>query len=89
MLKRSHHSGAQKRTYNVRGCRVSEPIGAPWGGGCRIVEWVGGDGRIARRVAAVNVTEAEVYAMIRRPLEGRRYLMVDDEQMPRDTLPRR
>ncbi|WP_231753063.1 MULTISPECIES: DUF2866 domain-containing protein [Burkholderia] len=88
-MKRSRQASAPMRTYKVRGCRVSEPIGAPWGGGCRIVEWVGTDGRIARRVAHVNVTEAEVAAMIRRPLEGRRHLMGDDEQMPRDTLPRR
>lgn len=46
-------------------------------------------GRLARKVVSEDVTEAEVAAAIRRPTEGRRYLMGDDEQMPRDTLPRR
>jgi hypothetical protein len=68
---------------------VSEPIRQPWGGGCRIVEWIDGEGRLARRVVSEHVTEAEVVAAIRRPTEGRRHLMDDDEQMPRDTLPRR
>ncbi|MXN75213.1 DUF2866 domain-containing protein [Burkholderia sp. 4701] len=77
------------RVYNVRGCRVSEPIRQPWGGGCRIVEWIDDEGRLARRVVAENVTEAEVVAAMRRPTQGRRHLMGDDEQMPRDTLPRR
>ncbi|NHH79216.1 DUF2866 domain-containing protein [Burkholderia gladioli] len=78
-----------QRLYNLRGCRVSEPIRPPFGGGCRIVEWVDDEGRIARRVVAEHVTEAEVAATIRQPLTGRRYLMHDDEQMPRETLPRR
>ncbi|AEA61205.1 MULTISPECIES: DUF2866 domain-containing protein [Burkholderia] len=78
-----------QRLYNLRGCRVSEPIRPPFGGGCRIVEWVDDEGRIARRVVAEHVTEAEVAATIRQPLAGRRYLMHDDEQMPRETLPRR
>ncbi|WP_414442206.1 DUF2866 domain-containing protein [Burkholderia sp. 22PA0099] len=78
-----------QRLYNLRGCRVSEPIRPPFGGGCRIIEWVDDEGRIARRVVAEHVTEAEVVETIRRPLDGRRYLMHDDEQMPRETLPRR
>ncbi|MBN3790734.1 DUF2866 domain-containing protein [Burkholderia sp. Ac-20353] len=77
------------RAYNLRGCRVSEPIRQPWGGGCRIVEWIDAEGRLARRVVSEDVTEAEVVAVIQRPTEGRRHLMGDDEQMPRDTLPRR
>jgi hypothetical protein len=75
--------------YNVRGCRVSDPIRHPWGNACRIVEWVDAEGRIVRRVVAEHVTEEEVAATIRRPVEGRRHLMHDDEQMPRETLPRR
>lgn len=77
------------RIYNLRGCRVSEPIRQPWGGGCRIVEWIDAEGRVARRVVAEDVTEAEVVAAMQQPTEGRRYLMRDDEQMPRATLPRR
>ncbi len=77
------------RDYNLRGCRVSEPIRQPWGGGCRIVEWIDAEGRVARRVVAEHVTEAEVVAAMQRPPEGRRHLMHDDEQMPRDTLRRR
>ncbi|MGP8442711.1 DUF2866 domain-containing protein [Burkholderia vietnamiensis] len=77
------------RLYHLRGCRVSEPIVQPWGGGCRIVEWIDDEGRLARRVVSEDVTEAEVAAAIRRPIEGRRHLMGDDEQLPRDTLPRR
>jgi hypothetical protein len=73
----------------VRGCRVSDPIRQHWGGACRIVEWVDAEGRIARRVVAEHVTHEEVVATIRRPTEGRRHLMHDDEQMPRETLPRR
>jgi Protein of unknown function (DUF2866) len=88
-LKRTEQAGLQPHRYNVRGCRVSEPIRPPWGGGCRIIEWVDEEGRIARRVVAENVTEAEVAATMRQPVEGRRYLMPDDEQMPRETLPRR
>lgn len=88
-MKRTDLAIGQPRRYNVRGCRVSEPIRPPWGGGCRIVEWVDDEGRIARRVVAENVTEAEVAETIRRPPEGRRYLMGDDEQAPRETLPRR
>ncbi|WP_323120749.1 DUF2866 domain-containing protein [Burkholderia alba] len=88
-MKRSDQAMAQQHRYNVRGCRVSEPIRPPWGGGCRIIEWVDEEGRIARRVVAENVTEAEVAATMRRPPEGRRHLMRDDEQMPRETLPRR
>nr|WP_179405258.1 DUF2866 domain-containing protein [Burkholderia guangdongensis] len=89
MLKRSFEASDAGRAYKLRGCRVSEPIRPPWGGGCRIVEWVDAEGRIARRVVAEDVTEAEVAAAIRRPTEGRRHLMDDDEQMPRETLPRR
>lgn len=88
MLKRSGQAPGG-RLYNLRGCRVSYPIRPPWGGACRIVEWIDDEGRIARRVVAENVTEAEVVAAMRRPTEGRRHLMRDDEQMPRDTLPRR
>lgn len=88
MLKRSGQAPGG-RLYNLRCCRVSDPIRPPWGGACRIVEWIDDEGRIARRVVAENVTEAEVVAAMRRPTEGRRHLMRDDEQMPRDTLPRR
>jgi hypothetical protein len=88
MLKRSGQAPIG-RIYNLRGCRVSDPIRQPWGGGCRIVEWIDEEGRIARRVVAENVTEAEVVAAMQQPAMGRRYLMHDDEQMPRDTLPRR
>ncbi|KAF1029713.1 MAG: hypothetical protein GAK40_00371 [Burkholderia plantarii] len=87
-MKQVQHIASQ-RIYNVRGCRVSEPIRPPFGSGCRIVEWVDAEGRIARRVVSEHVTEAEVVATIRRPIDGRRYLMHDDEQMPRETLPRR
>jgi hypothetical protein len=53
------------------------------------VEWIDEEGRLARRVVSEDVTEAEVAAAIRQPTEGRRHLMDDDEQLPRDTLPRR
>jgi hypothetical protein len=89
MLKGSVEASAAGRAYKLRGCRVSEPIRPLWGGGYRIVEWIDADGRIARRVVAEDVTEAEVAAAIRRPIQGRRHLMHDDEQMPRETLPRR
>lgn len=88
MLK-SYGEAPSGRLYNLRGCRVSEPIRQPWGGGCRIVEWIDDEGSLARKVVSEDVTEAEVAAAIRRPTEGRRHLMGDDEQIPRDTLPRR
>ncbi|WP_431819803.1 DUF2866 domain-containing protein [Burkholderia sp. F1] len=88
MLKQ-YGQAPDRHLHNLRGCRVSEPIRQPWGGGCRIVEWIDAEGRLARRVVAEDVTEAEVVEVIRRPTEGRRHLMRDDEQMPRDTLPRR
>jgi hypothetical protein len=73
----------------VRGCRVSEPIRQPWGGACRIVEWVDGDGRISRRVVAEDVTAAQVRSTIARHVEGRKHVLHDDERGPRATLPRR
>jgi hypothetical protein len=76
-------------TFHLRGCRVSAPIQQPWGGGCRIVEWIDAEGQISRRVVAEDVTEDEVVATIRRHVKGRKHVLVDDEGMPRQTLPRR
>lgn len=75
--------------FHLRGCRVSAPIQQPWGGGCRIVEWIDSEGHISRRVVAANVTEDEVVATIRRHVKGRKHFLVDDERLPRETLPRR
>ncbi len=80
---------ATDRAVVVRGCRVSEPIRQPWGGGCRIVEWIDADGRISRRVVAENVTPAQVRNTIAHHVEGRKYVLHDDEHTPRQTLPRR
>ncbi|QGZ56098.1 DUF2866 domain-containing protein [Paraburkholderia acidiphila] len=77
------------RSIVVRGCRVSEPLMQPWGSTCRIVEWIDGDGRISRRVVAEDVTAAEVRSTIAHHVEGRKYVMYDDERSPRQTLPRR
>ncbi|CAD6539616.1 MULTISPECIES: DUF2866 domain-containing protein [Paraburkholderia] len=77
------------RSIVVRGCRVSEPLMQPWGSTCRIVEWIDGDGRISRRVVAEDVTAAEVRSTIAHHVEGRKYVMYDDERLPRQTLPRR
>jgi hypothetical protein len=69
---------------------LSRPtIQQPWGGGCRIVEWIDAEGQISRRVVAEDVTEDEVVATIRRHVKGRKHVLVDDEGMPRQTLPRR
>jgi len=76
-------------SFRLRGCRVSAPIPQPWGGGCRIVEWIDSEGQISRRVVAENVTEDEVVATIRRHVKGRKHVLVDDERLPRQTLPRR
>jgi hypothetical protein len=76
-------------SFHLRGCRVSAPIQQPWGGGCRIVEWIDAEGQISRRVVAEDVTEDEVVATIRRHVKGRKHVLVDDEGMPRQTLPRR
>jgi hypothetical protein len=78
-----------ERPIQVRGCRVSAPIRQPWGGACRIVEWIDTAGQISRRVVAENVTAAEVRATIDRHVEGRKYMLHDDERAPRQTLPRR
>jgi hypothetical protein len=78
-----------ERALQVRGCRVSAPIRQPWGGACRIVEWIDTTGQISRRVVAENVTPAEVRATIDRHVEGRKYMLHDDERAPRQTLPRR
>jgi hypothetical protein len=86
-LKQSQASAAS--TLKLRGCRVSEPIARPWGGGCRIVEWIDTEGQISRRVVAEDVTAAEVVATIKRHVEGRKHVMLDDELGPRKTLPRR
>jgi hypothetical protein len=77
------------RSIVVRGCRVSEPLMQPWGSTCRIVEWIDGDGRISRRVVAEDVTAAEVRSTIAHHVEGRKYVLYDDERSPRQTLPRR
>lgn len=74
---------------NLRGCRVSAPIRQPWGDSYRIVEWIDTAGQISRRVVAVDVTADEVRAAIRRHIEGRRHVLIDDERQPRQTLPRR
>jgi hypothetical protein len=76
-------------SFHLRGCRVSAPIPQPWGGGCRIVEWIDAEGQISRRVVAENVTEDEVVATIRCHVKGRKHMLHDDEGMPRQTLPRR
>lgn len=80
---------AASRKFNLRGCRVSEPIPRPWGSGCRIVEWIDTEGQISRRVVAEDATAAEVVATIKRHVEGRKHVMLDDEMSPRKTLPRR
>jgi hypothetical protein len=86
-LKQSHET-AVERHIQVRGCRVSAPIHQPWGGACRIVEWIDTAGQISRRVVAEDVTAAEVRATINRHVEGRKHLLYDDEKSPRQTLPR-
>jgi hypothetical protein len=87
-LKQSHESSGE-RLANLRGCRVSAPIERPWGGGCRIVEWIDTTGQISRRVVAENVTADEVRATIRHHVEGRKHRLIDDEGEPRQVLPRR
>lgn len=77
-----------ERPMQVRGCRVSAPIRQPWGGACRIVEWIDTAGQISRRVVAEHVTPAEVRATISRHVEGRKHMLYDDEKTPRQTLPR-
>ena len=86
-MKQSHEI-AVERHIQVRGCRVSAPIHQPWGGACRIVEWIDTAGQISRRVVAEDVTAAEVRATISRHVEGRKHLLYDDEKSPRQTLPR-
>jgi hypothetical protein len=76
------------RSIQVRGCRVSAPIRQPWGGACRIVEWIDTTGQISRRVVAEDATAAEVRATINRHVEGRKFVLYDDEKTPRQTLPR-
>ena len=78
-----------ERLFKLRGCRVSDPIRQPWGGGCRIVEWIDTEGQISRRVVAEDVTEDEVVATIKRHVEGRKHVLLDDEQAPRQMLRRR
>jgi hypothetical protein len=86
-LKQSHETVAE-RPIQVRGCRVSAPIQQPWGGACRIVEWIDRTGQISRRVVAGDATAADVRATINRHVEGRKHLLYDDEKTPRQTLPR-
>jgi len=86
-LKESYESLAE-RPLQLRGCRVSAPIRQPWGGACRIVEWIDAAGQISRRVVAEDATAAEVRATISRHVEGRKHLLCDDEKTPRQTLPR-
>ncbi|WP_207000996.1 DUF2866 domain-containing protein [Trinickia mobilis] len=88
-MKQSQETAAARTFDHLRGCRVSDPIPRPWGGGCRIVEWIDPEGRISRRVVAEDVTAAEVIATIKRHVEGRKHVMFDDERAPRQTLPRR
>ena len=88
-MKQSHELSGE-RLSNLRGCRVSAPIERPWGGGCRIVEWIDTAGQISRRVVAEDVTADEVRATIRHHVEGRKHRLIDDdEREPRQTLPRR
>ncbi|MGA7782147.1 MAG: DUF2866 domain-containing protein [Paraburkholderia sp.] len=87
-MKQSHET-VTERHIQVRGCRVSAPIRQPWGGACRIVEWIDTTGQISRRVVAENVTADEVRATIDRHVEGRKHMLYDDERAPRQTLPRR
>ncbi|MCC8404705.1 DUF2866 domain-containing protein [Paraburkholderia sp. MMS20-SJTN17] len=86
-MKQSNETAAE-RHIQVRGYRISEPIHQPWGGACRIVEWIDTAGQISRRVVAEDVTAAEVRATISRHVEGRKHLLYDDEKSPRQTLPR-
>jgi hypothetical protein len=78
-----------KAAFHLRGCRVSPPLQQPWGSGCRIVEWIDGEGQISRRVVAADVTEDEVVETIRHHVMGRKHVLIDDERQPRQTLPRR
>ncbi|MGF6636974.1 DUF2866 domain-containing protein [Paraburkholderia sp. MM6662-R1] len=86
-MKQSRETAAH-HNIQVRGCRVSAPIHQPWGGACRIVEWIDTAGQISRRVVAEDVTAAEVRATISRHVGGRKHLLYDDEKSPRQTLPR-
>ncbi|HEY1998470.1 DUF2866 domain-containing protein [Paraburkholderia sp.] len=87
-MKQSHET-VTEHTIQMRGCRVSAPIRQPWGGACRIVEWIDTTGQISRRVVAEHVTPDEVRATIDRHVEGRKHVLYDDEHAPRQTLPRR
>ena len=86
-MKQSHETVAE-RPIQVRGCRVSAPIQQPWGGACRIVEWIDRTGQISRRVVAGDATAADVRATITRHEEGRKHLLYDHEKTPRQTVPR-
>jgi hypothetical protein len=86
-LKESYETLAE-RPIQVRGCRVSAPIRQPWGGACRIVEWIDRTGQISRRVVAEDATVDDVRATINRHVEGRKHFLYDDEKTPRQTLPR-
>lgn len=83
------HEAASDRLSNLRGCRVSPPIQPPWGGGCRIVEWIDENGQLSRRVVAENVTADQVRATIRQHVQGRKHTLIDDGPTQRQTLPRR
>jgi hypothetical protein len=89
LLKPSSQASVNERLMRLRGCRVSEPISRPWGGACRIVEWIDTTGQISRRVVAEDVTVAQVRATIQQHVEGRKHVLLDDERTPRQTLPRR
>ncbi len=82
-------SSRLKPAFHLRGCRVSAPLQQPWGSGCRIVEWIDGEGQISRRAVAADVTEDQVVATIRQHVVGRKHVLIDDESQPRQVLPRR
>ncbi len=68
---------------------MSAPLQQPWGSGCRIVEWIDGEGQISRRAVAADVTEDQVVATIRQHVVGHKHVLIDDESQPRQVLPRR
>ncbi|MDR5733930.1 DUF2866 domain-containing protein [Caballeronia sp. LZ025] len=75
-------------SVKIRGCRVSAPIERPWGGTCRVIEWINTRGERSFLAVRVDATEQEIRERMRAHANGRRHVAMDAAALGRPKLRR-
>ena len=69
---------------NVASCRVSAPLGQPWGQPCRLVEWTTPlDDGARRQVVPADSTALDIARLVAAHVPGRRIVVNGEEPVAR------